>query len=149
MGWKSKVFSPGPSGLVTSAGLLVLRVASGAMIALGHGLPKLKNFGQWAEQFPDPLGMGTRLSFLSVLGAEFFCGLVLVLGLATRLMSLPLAFAMAVAAFVVHQSDPWFVAPGVDGAKELALLYLIPFVTLLITGPGRYSLDALIAGKGS
>ncbi len=149
MRWKSKVFSPGPSSLLVSAGLLVLRVASGAMIAVGHGLPKLKNFGQLADGFPDPLGMGSRLSLLSTVGAEFFCGLALVLGLATRLVSLPLAFAMGVAAFVVHGSDPWFFGEGVGAAKELALLFLVPFLTLLITGPGRYSLDALIAGKGT
>jgi putative oxidoreductase len=42
---------------------------------------------------------------------------------------------MLVAAFVVHGDDPW-------SKKELALLYAIPFLTLGLTGPGRFSIDA-------
>jgi putative oxidoreductase len=148
MEWKSKVFSAGPAQICVSAGLFLLRVATGLMMALGHGLPKLQNAGQWAESFPDPLGMGSQLAFFATLGAEFFCSLAVVLGLATRLACLPLVFAMGVAAFVVHRSDPWFVGPGVSAAKEMALLYLVPFLTVLIAGPGRFSLDALITKRG-
>ena len=35
------------------------------------------------------------------------------------------------------QSDPW-------GKKELALLYAVPFATLLLTGAGSWSLDGLL-----
>jgi len=37
----------------------------------------------------------------------------------------------------------------VPGYKEPALLYFLPFLTLLLTGPGRFSLDRAILGKGS
>jgi putative oxidoreductase len=68
-------------------------------------------------------------------GAEFFCALLVVLGLATRLAAIPLVFTMAIAAFVVNGSAPW-------GEKELPLLYLIPFLMLVFTGAGAYSFDA-------
>jgi putative oxidoreductase len=41
----------------------------------------------------------------------------------------------AVAAFVQHGQDPF-------ARKELALVYAVPLLALLFTGPGRYSLDA-------
>jgi putative oxidoreductase len=43
---------------------------------------------------------------------------------------------MAVAAFVVHRGQPL-------PERELALLYLVGFVGLMLTGPGRYSIDEL------
>ena len=43
---------------------------------------------------------------------------------------------MAVAAFVVHWSDPL-------GDKEMALLYLVGFAVLICTGAGHYSIDGL------
>ena len=85
-------------------------------------------------QFSDPIGIGAGLSFHLVLFAEFVCAILLMLGLATRLALIPLIIAMLVAAFVAHADDPF-------GKKEMALLYLVVFITLLITGPGKYSID--------
>jgi len=41
---------------------------------------------------------------------------------------------MIVAAFIVHLDDPF-------KRKELALLYLVGFLIVLLMGPGKYSLD--------
>ena len=45
---------------LTSLGLLILRVGSGAMMIYGHGLSKLTNFGEISKKFPDPVlnGLG-------------------------------------------------------------------------------------------
>ena len=51
---------------------------------------------------------------------------------------------MVVAAFGVHGDTPWFIGPGVAAAKEPALLYLLPAVVVIVSGPGAYSLDAPI-----
>jgi putative oxidoreductase len=72
--------------------------------------------------------------------AEFFCALALALGLLTRAAVIPLIVTMLTAAFVILGDDPF-------GKKELALLYLVPFVTILIVGPGRFSLDRLLSGQ--
>jgi len=136
-GW---LFRPGQHGAPTSLGLLVVRVAAGSMMAAAHGWGKLVAFGERAASFPDPLGIGSRASMAGAVGAEFFCSLLIVLGLATRLSALPLVFTMGVAAFVVHGDDPF-------GKKEMALVYLLVFLVLACTGAGAYSLDARLAGK--
>jgi len=116
-------------------GLLVMRSMAGAMLVLGHGWPKLASFSSKAANFPDPLGISSSVSLSLAVGAEFFCGILLILGLATRLASIPLIVTMLVAAFIVHA--------GADFSKiEPAMLYLVLFITLLFTGPGAWSVDA-------
>lgn len=121
---------------LTSTGLLVLRVAFGCLM-LVHGVQKVMEFDEMVGDFADPLGMGSRLSLICAIGAELGCSLLLIAGLLTRIAVLPLAFTMIVALFVVHAEDPWQV-------KELAAAYLCVYVSLLLTGPGRFSLDQLI-----
>lgn len=128
----------GRCGAVAAAlGLLVLRFFTGGLMALQHGWPKLANFSAAAGSFPDPLGVGSTASLALVIFAEFFCALLVLAGLLTRLAAIPLIINMAVAAFVIHGSDPL-------DKKELALMYLIPFVTIFLCGPGKISFDALI-----
>lgn len=70
---------------------------------------------------------------LAVFG-ELVAPAFIVLGLATRWMSVPAAITMAVAAFGAHAGDPL-------SDKEHALLFLIPFIVLALMGGGRYSID--------
>lgn len=121
-------------------GLLVLRVASGLFMLLGHGWPKLAKFSELADKFPDPLGMGSQLSLIAALGAEVLCSILLILGLGTRLAAVPLAFTMGVALLLVHGADPW-------QKKELAAVYLVVYVALVLTGGGWISLDGIIRGR--
>ncbi|WP_153558336.1 DoxX family protein [Roseimaritima sediminicola] len=126
---------------LNSTGLLVLRVLFG-LLMLVHGWQKLSGFGELAEVFPDPIGIGSRLSLILAIGAEFGCSLLLIIGLATRLATIPLAFTMLVAGLVVHSDDPW-------QKKELAFCYLTVYIVLLLTGPGKFSLDHLLANRKS
>ncbi|HEX8916517.1 MAG TPA: DoxX family protein [Humisphaera sp.] len=133
-------------GLLTSIGLLVLRVGAGGYL-MTHGWGKLVMAaeGKFAG-FPDPLGIGSTASLISAAGAEFFCALLVALGLLTRLAAIPVAFTMGVAAFVIHQGAAWTmsgVAPGVP-SREPAMVFLACFVALIFTGPGWFSLDALV-----
>jgi len=122
----------------TDLALLLLRVTLGAMMFISHGLPKLqKLFGADPIKFADPFGIGMEASLWLTVFAEVVCALLLVIGLATRWAAIPLIITMLVAAFMIHWDDPF-------GKKEFALLYLIPFVVLLITGAGRYSIDKLL-----
>jgi putative oxidoreductase len=125
-----------------SLGLLILRVVAGGMILLGHGWPKLMRFSDLSSRFPDPLGLGsTTLSLSLLLFAEVFCAAAVILGFATRLVAIPLVFAMLVAAFIIHADDPW-------QKKEFALLYALPFLTLICTGPGKFSVDMSSSFRG-
>lgn len=127
---------------VTSSGgsiaLLVLRVWVGLIMAFAHGLGKLSNFGEYATRFADPFGLGPGVTLGLAVFAEFFCALAIAFGLFTRAAAVPLIITMFTAAFVIHGDDPF-------GKKELALLFMAPFVTLLIAGPGKYSLDRIFA----
>lgn len=116
--------------------LFVLRVATGCLM-IAHGWPKLSRFSKGSFEFADPIGLGNELSLVLVIVAEVFCAFLLSLGLFTRLALIPLICEMFVVAFIVHANDPF-------NQQELALLYLVPFVTIFLTGPGRYSLDVAI-----
>ncbi|WP_188649443.1 DoxX family protein [Yeosuana aromativorans] len=120
--------------------LLVVRV-SVAMLMLTHGYPKLMKLLEGGEiQFADPIGLGQGLSFVLVIFAEFFCSILIGIGFATRLASIPLIINMSVAAFVVFASAP-------ISKKEFPILYLLIYLILLVVGSGKYSVDYLISGK--
>lgn len=121
---------------LTDIALLLLRLFFGGFMALLHGWPKLnKLISQSSLEFPDPLGAGVFASLSLTVFSEFICGLLLCIGLFSRVSSFFLAVTMTVAAFVIHGPDPF-------AKKELAILYLVVYVVILLTGPGRYSLDA-------
>jgi len=121
-------------------GLLVLRVGVGSLMLFGHGWGKLSNFSAIAPNFPDPLGFGSGVSLGLAVFAEFFCSLALIFGFLTRVAAIPLIITMLMAAFVIHAADPF-------KKMELALVYLVPFLTILLSGPGKYSIDRLMFKK--
>lgn len=145
---KKFLFDCGPRDAGTSLGLFILRVGTGLLMLFGHGLGKLKGFENMKSDFkvPDffPLYfMSSPVSLSATIFAEVGCAALLILGLATRPAAFVLAFTMTVAAFNVHAAGPWFMSGG-PGAKELALLFLIPSVALLLSGAGSLSIDGLI-----
>jgi len=121
----------------TSIGLLVLRLGVGVMMLVAHGWGKLIGFSDLAGKFPDPLGVGSTTTLVLAVFAEVVCALLIILGLGTRFAAVPLLVTMLVAAFIVHADDPW-------ARKEFALLYAIPFLTLIFTGGGRFALDRFV-----
>lgn len=123
----------------TSLGLLWLRVLMGAGIAY-HGYGKV--FGGYMDKvvegvakmgfpFPEFFAWAAALS-------EFAGGTLIVLGLATRFAALSVFITMSVAGFIVHAADPLNV-------KELAFAYWTAAGTLILTGAGPLSLDALFS----
>lgn len=128
------------TGHVGSAGLLVLRLVMGAAF-LFHGWGKIQNPLSW-------MGPGAAVpGFLQGLAAlaEFGGGLALIAGLLTRLASLGIATNMIVALGMVHlpHGDP-FVSMTGGRSYELAAVYLACAILIVIFGPGRFSLDALL-----
>lgn len=132
---------------IGSLGLLILRVGFGGMLAIGHGLPKMQNFQQFKDM-ADPMHfLAAPYAGMALVGAELVCAALVAVGLMTRLVSIPVAYAMGVAALVAHQAHPTFTGPEPGPSKELALLYMIVFTAIIFTGPGRFSLDALFFGR--
>ena len=123
--------------MLSSLGILVLRVSVGAMMLAGHGWGKLVGFTDKLSTFPDPLGIGPGFSLALAVFAEVFCSIALIVGFATRFVAIPLLTTMVVAVLVVHDGDPW-------REKELAALYAVPFLVLILTGGGDFAVDALM-----
>ena len=118
-------------------GLLLLRLCFGGAMLYGHGWGKLmKFFGDGPPLFADPLAIGPEMSLYLVVFAEVICAILLMLGLFSRFATIPLIIAMLVAVVAVHIDDPFT-------KMEKALIYLLSYISLLIMGPGYYSLDRL------
>lgn len=121
--------------------LLLLRLAFGGFMIYGHGWRKMmKLFTGDPTEFADPLGVGAPISLSLTVFSEVLCAALIVVGLFTRWASVPLAFTMLVAAFVVHGADPF-------GDKESALIYFAAFAAIGLMGAGKFSIDGLIGKK--
>ncbi|HZZ74837.1 MAG TPA: DoxX family protein [Puia sp.] len=117
--------------------LLVQRVATGLLLLIGHGLPKIQNFSELSPTFYDPMRVGHRNSLVLVILAELFCSMFLALGLFTRIVAFIIVFELSVAVFIFHH-----------GASlktiELPSLFLISAFTIMFVGPGRISADGMM-----
>lgn len=84
-----------------------------APVMIIAGWNKFAHFNDTASWFGNYLGLPfpELMTFLAA-SAEFFGGLALVIGFATRWASIPLLITMLVAAFSTHWSNGWFaIAP--------------------------------------
>lgn len=117
----------------------LLRIGASALI-MTHGFPKLMKILEGDFTFGDPLGIGAGPSLVLVAFAEFVCAVFVLLGLWTRFALVPLIITMAVAVFIAHAGDPF-------SSKELGLFFMINFVVLFLTGPGKYSIDKKLSRK--
>ncbi len=120
-----------------NAALLVLRLGFGILMA-NHGYNKLIHYRQYQSAFMNFMGLGTGVSLSLAIFAEFFCSLFLIIGLFTRLACVPLIILTCVIIFKVFNHD-------VFGKAELPTLLLLGYISLLLTGPGRVSVDNLIS----
>ena len=134
-----KLFAPGTDTLSTRVALLVLRLWVGLTMLINHGIDKLTHFEQMTSAVVDPFGIGKPASMTLLVFAEVFASALLVAGLLTRFAALVLAIAMGVAFWVAHKAS----LSG-EHSGELAFIYLAAYVTLLIAGPGRASVDRYI-----
>lgn len=119
-----------------NAGLALLRIFAGLSLAFAHGIGKLPPSDGFIEAVGN-LGFPLPAFFAWCSGfAEFFCGLLLAIGLLTRPAAIFIAINMSVAVFLRHADDPF-------SSKEKALLFLVIAILFLIIGSGKYGVDAL------
>lgn len=100
-----------------------------------NNLPQMiQNFREWGIPWPEIM-----TPFVS--GVEFFGGLLLLVGLFTRLAATPLVIVMIVA-IVSAKLDQVNSLETLLGFEEVA--YMALFGWLAVAGPGPVSLDALL-----
>lgn len=138
--WFAKLNASPPSA--QELGLALVRFGFGLSMAFAHGLGKLQGAEGFVANltkngFPAP----TLLGWFAIL-SEFVGGLLLAVGLLSRAAALSVLGTMVVAAFYVHSADPY-------QRKELALAYALVSIAVLVAGPGRFSLDARLFGRGA
>ena len=124
-------------GVRSSFGLLALRLVAGTAFMV-HGWGKIQQPLSWmGDTVPGPLQALAAI-------AEFGGGLAWILGLLTPIASFGLLCTMLVAVYLmaVQWGKP-FVDPK-GGSYELALVYAVIALLLLVIGPGRFSLDRVL-----
>ena len=122
-----------------NSAILIVRVFSSVMM-LTHGGPKFMRLLDGNLKFGDPLGIGSEASFILVIFSEFFCSILIMVGLGTRLATIPLIITMLVALFIAHGGDPILEHLNILG-------YITTYLLLLYMGSGKYSLDYKIFKK--
>ena len=128
----------------SDAGLLVLRVGAGLILFLRHGWEKVSQLTLINPHFPDPLHIGHNTSWVLAMLSDGICSILIVLGVGTRWLSLYCLFNILIAWAFVHHLTFFGNTPGADHG-ELIALDLVSFASLMIAGPGRYSIDAKLA----
>ncbi|HEY6436230.1 MAG TPA: DoxX family protein [Ignavibacteriaceae bacterium] len=134
------IFDPGKYSSRINITLLFLRITIGIFM-LTHGIGKFSLLiGNDPIQFADPIGIGESASLALAVFAELFCSILLIFGIATRFVVIPLLTTMLVAILIVHAGDVFQI-------KEMALLYFCVYIAIAIAGAGKISIDSLIYKK--
>jgi putative oxidoreductase len=128
---------------------LPLRLIAG-IIFTAHGSQKLfawfggyglEGTGQWMES----IGLAPGYLMAMMAGsAEFFGGLLLILGLLTRPTALVLAVTMLIAIFSTHFANGLFMS---NNGYEFALSLFAITLALMFQGGGKLSLDRILVSK--
>lgn len=131
---KNKILNYHP--LDTDIAILLLRLSFGGLFVY-YGLTKIIGYDEILPMFTDIIGIGPKTSFILVIFAEFFCGLLVTIGFLTRISVIPIFITMTVAFFVAHANDPF-------SMKALPFLFWLMSFVIFILGSGRYSVDNLL-----
>lgn len=123
---------------------LALRVSTGAMF-IAHGLTKVLVFTiPGTVGFFDSLGLPAILAYLTIF-AELAGGLALILGVATRLVSLAV-LPVLLGAIWVHSGNG-FMFSGSGGGWEFPAFWAVAQASLVLLGAGAFALNLPVLDK--
>ena len=131
------------TGKLRDIPLLLFRL----ILAVGFYEPammKVKNLSGVAEWFGSmnyPLPM---ISASISMVTEVSGIVLLILGLGSKLIAMPMMFIMVIATFTVHISNGF---PAGDNGFEIPLYYFLMLFALVVYGSGKYSVDYLISKR--
>lgn len=127
----------------SSLGLLILRLALGVPLCM-HGWPKVQHIADWMQTFgmTDPAP-----GYLQAMAAisEFGGGIAIAVGLLTPLAALGILCTMGYATYLhaVAWGHPLIADKG-GPSYELPLVFLASALCILLCGPGKLSIDAVM-----
>lgn len=102
-------------------------------------------FGDIQGQFPFPFNaLQPDVSWAMATWFELIGAVALVIGLGTRFFSISLVILTWVAIESVHAGHGYTIS---EGGWKLPLIYIVMFVPLILSGPGKLSLDYWIARR--
>ncbi len=128
-----KLLSTAYTDTAFNIALFVLRVGLGVLL-LPHGYQKLIHFADMKSKFMNFMGIGSTLSLALVLFAELFCAALLIFGFLSRFAALVIFILFCVIVFKVKHAS-------IFGKDEAEALFLFASFTVLLVGPGKYSVD--------
>ena len=115
-------------------GLLLLRLVVGFAFVF-HGWGKISDMNGAVAMFTS-MGSPVLIAYIAIL-TEFFGGVALILGVATRFAGWMLTIFMFVAIYLVHLSNGYSMA---NKGYEYQLLLLVCALFFAIVGPGKFSM---------
>jgi putative oxidoreductase len=129
--------------------LLVIRLYWGWSF-FQTGKAKLSNIPAFVDRFTN---WGVPLPKINVVlagGTECICGLLLLAGLFSRVVSVPLMFTMTIAYLTAESEALHAIVKDTDKfTSATPFLFLLAALIIFIFGPGKLSLDALFFGTKS
>lgn len=139
---KSKIFAIRNQPVEVDLVLLLIRLVCGYAFVL-HGWGKIQSPLNWMGKESSIPGIFQSLAAIS----EFGGGIALISGFLTRLGAFGIGCTMAVAVYMHRfvMGDPFVNLAG-GRSYEPASVYLLIVLLLVISGPGRFSLDRKIFG---
>ena len=136
-----RFLSPWP--IWQQTGLTIIRILVGIFITY-HGFEvfnkqMMNDYGKWLTDmhFPSPL-------FMAYLGKsiEFAAGVLFTIGLFTRIAIIPLIVTMLVITYGMGEGKIFM-------DNQHPFLFVLLFLVIFFTGPGKFSLDYYLFGKGT
>lgn len=128
-----------PKPLNADLAALLLRLVFGGMFIF-FGFGKITGYNDILPMFEGYFGMSSKMSFNLVVFAEFGCGILVALGLFTRVAVIPIFITMVVAFFVAHADDPFTV-------KHSSFEFMLLSVVIFVLGSGKYAVDGILFKK--
>jgi putative oxidoreductase len=118
---------------LSSFGPLPIRILAGIAFVV-HGIPKLSNLTGTEHFFANMVGLHSQMA-LPIGLLEVVGGIALLVGVLTRVASILFILEMIGSTIIAKLSK------GFVGGYELDLLLLAVSVSILLTGPGRISIE--------
>lgn len=128
---------------------LFMRLFVGVMF-MQFGIRHCVNFSTLSATFPTVLGMGHETCLVLMILIELVCSLMIMLGLLTRLSTIPPIVSMMLAEYyIVHDMLHDASIYGLDSVDPgyLPIMFIGIYLFILLAGPGRISLDYFISMK--